>query len=94
MTVKLRYKKPDEEVSTKIVSTVKSNDIRKKNLSENFMFAASVAEYGMLLRDSEHKSNASYDQALELAKAAKGEDEDGYRQEFIKLVKSSQLLAK
>lgn len=94
MTVKLRYKKPDEEVSTKIVSTVKANDIRKKNLSENFMFAASVAEFGMLIRDSEHNFNASYEQALELAKASKGEDEDGYRQEFIKLVKSSQLLAK
>ena len=94
MTVKLRYKKPDEEVSTKIVRTVKDKELRRGTMSDNFIFAASVAEFGMLLRDSEHKANASYEQALSLAKSAKGDDEDGYRQEFIKLLKTSQLLAR
>jgi len=94
MTVKLRYKKPDEEISTKIVRTVKEKELRRGTMSNNFSFAASVAEFGMLLRDSEHKANASYEQALSLAKSAKGADEYGYRQEFIKLLKTAQLLAK
>ena len=93
MSVKLRYKQPDEEASTKIVKTIPVKPEREANLSENFIFAASVAEFGMLLRDSEHKANASYDQALSLAKSAKGEDEEGYRQEFIRLIKKSRLMA-
>jgi len=94
MTVKLRYKKPDEEVSTKIVRTVKDKELRRGTMSDNFSFAASVAEFGMLLRDSEHKANASYEHALSLAQSSKGDDEYGYRQEFIKLLKTSQLLAR
>ena len=93
MTVKLRYKNPDEDQSIKIVKTMPMNPAREDNRSENFLFAASVAQFGMILRDSEHKANASYDQALSLAKTGKGEDEAGYRQEFIRLIKKSRLMA-
>jgi Ca-activated chloride channel homolog len=92
MTVKLRYKKPDEDVSNLIVKRITENDIRTKEMSENFKFAASIAEFGMLLRDSEHKGTATYASALTLAKQAKGEDEFGYRTEFIKLVEIASLL--
>jgi len=93
MTVKFRYKAPDGDVSKLIEHPVKDTRTGLERLSANFRFAASVAQFGMLLRDSEFKSGASYDNVLELARKAKGLDEEGYRSEFIKLVKEAQLLA-
>ena len=61
--------------------------------SHNFKFASAVAEFGMLLRDSEFKSQASYDNVLGLANSAKGSDSEGYRSEFVQLVKKASLLA-
>ncbi len=89
MQVKIRYKKPGEETSILLTTPV---DSRNKTASDNLRFAAAVAEYGMLLRGSEFKGNSSYRQALELARNAKGSDENGYRAEFIKLMEVSQLL--
>ena len=94
MTVKLRYKKPDENVSKLIVRRVKVNDIKKSQVSDNFIFAASVAEFGMLLRDSKHKENSSFTQVLRMAKQSKGNDEYGYRNDFIKMVETAELLMK
>ena len=48
----------------------------------------------MLLRESDNKANASYEQVVKLAEEATGDDPEGYRKEFIRLVKSAQLLAK
>ena len=59
-----------------------------------FRLAASVAQFGMLLRNSEFKSKASYTGVLNLARKAKGNDEEGYRSEFVRLVESAQLLTK
>lgn len=92
MTVKLRYKKPDEDVSKLIVQRVKVSDIKKSNTSDNFNFAVSVAEFGMLLRDSEYKENSSFTQVLRIAKQSKGKDEYGYRSDFIKMVETAELL--
>lgn len=92
MNVKLRYKAPDGDVSKLIVQPVKQATSSFENASENFRFSASVAEFGLLLRASEFKKNASYKQVIELAKNAKGEDEDGYRSEFIQLVKAAAAL--
>ena len=61
--------------------------------SDNFRFSAAVAEFGMLLRDSKFKADASFEQVLNLARKAKGDDENGYRAEFIRLVESAQLLS-
>ena len=61
--------------------------------SENFRFAAAVAQFGLLLRDSEYKGRASYAGVLALAEKARGQDPEGYRVEFINLVKSAQLLS-
>lgn len=94
LTVKLRYKKPDEDVSKLIVYKVTRKDIGKSIASENFSFAASVAEFGMLLRDSEFKAESDFNHVLSLAMSAKGKDEYGYRSEFLKLVETAQLLQK
>jgi len=94
MTVKLRYKKPDGDVSKLIVQSVKAVDIQFADPSENLRFAGAVAEMGMLLRDSEYKGSANYSQLLKRAKNSKGPDSEGYRAEFIRLVEKAQLLGR
>ena len=94
LTVKFRYKAPDGDVSNLIEHPVLDKQIAIARTSDNFRFAASVAQFGMLLRNSEFKSNASYSDVLNLARKAKGHDEEGYRSEFVRLVESAQLLAK
>ncbi len=54
--------------------------------SQDFKFAAAVASFGMVLRDSPYKGSANLERALEWAQAGKGEDRHGYRQEFIRLI--------
>jgi Ca-activated chloride channel family protein len=61
-------------------------------LSPNIGFAASVAEFGMLLRKSEHKGRATWSSVLDLARRFRGEDLDGYRAEFIRLVELASAL--
>ncbi len=88
MTIKFRYKKPDGDVSKLIVHPlIDSNTILSKT-SDNFRWSASVAAFGMLLRDSEYIKNFSYDAVVQMAQHARGEDKEGYRIEFINMVKS------
>jgi len=94
MTVKLRYKKPDEDKSTKIVRTVRTSSPSKTRVSDNFRFASSVAAFGMLLRKSEQVSHLSFEEVINWAQAGKGNDPDGYRQEFITLATKAQLLVR
>ena len=94
LTVKFRYKAPGGDTSKLIEHPVKDKQIPLAQTSDNFRFAASVAQFGMLLRNSEFKSNASYDMVIRMARKAKGADSEGYRAEFIKLVSSAQTLAK
>ena len=93
MTVKIRYKKPGEETSRLMENIMKDNYFTEKH-SVNYSLATSVAEFGMLLRGSEHKGQASWKHVKELALAGKGKDTDGYRQEYIKLVEIASLLSK
>lgn len=94
LTIKFRYKKPNEDVSKLIVHPVLDNNNSFESTSDNFKFSASVAEFGLLLRNSSFKENASYKQTIELAKQSKSNDEDGYRAEFVHLVQSAAELAK
>ncbi|MCC3605797.1 MAG: VWA domain-containing protein [Microcoleus sp. PH2017_29_MFU_D_A] len=92
MQVKLRYKNPNETVSQLITQSVIDKPVKLENASANFRFAAAVAAFGMVLRDSEYKGAASFDQVLRLASQAKGEDKEGYRAEFIRLVENCKTL--
>jgi Ca-activated chloride channel family protein len=92
LTVKLRYKKPDGDKSILLSTVVKNSDTQWQGSSENFRFSAAVAEFGMLLRKSSFKSDANYEQVINLAKGAKGSDEEGYRSEFIQLVKACKAM--
>ncbi|MEA3447715.1 MAG: von Willebrand factor type A domain-containing protein [Bacteroidota bacterium] len=92
LTLKLRYKAPDEEKSRLITKNLKKSDVYTTSVSDNFNQAASVAMFGMLLRDSEFKADANYSTTLELAKSARGDDAFGYRQEYITMVESARYL--
>ena len=94
LIIKFRYKAPKSDVSKLITHPVLDNNISLESTSDNFKFSAAVAEFGLLLRNSSFKENASYTQTIQLVKDSKENDEDGYRAEFLQLVKSASLLAK
>ena len=93
MSVKLRYKQPDSNESKLLTKAVGVGSFSDRP-SENFNFAAAVAEFGMLLRNSEFKGNASYKHVLKRAKSAKGKDDSGYRAEFIQMIDLAESLSK
>ncbi len=85
LTVKMRYKKPDADESILMTKIVNNNLISDKETSDTFRFAAAVAGYGLLLKDSQYKADCNWRQVIELANGAIGKDPDGYRREFITL---------
>jgi Ca-activated chloride channel family protein len=93
MTIKLRYKKPDEDVSRLIVHALADSNTTLSKASDNFRWSASVAAFGMLLRESEYCKGFTYEQVVQLASGSRGADEEGYRIEFINMVKSFGLMA-
>ncbi|MBL8013996.1 MAG: DUF3520 domain-containing protein [Candidatus Omnitrophica bacterium] len=92
MTVKLRYKEPKGKVSKFIKKTVSSNDLYKRVDSDNLRFASAVAEFGLLLKNSPYRGQASYEHVLSQVLNSK-RDEKGYRMEFADLVKQAQMLS-
>jgi len=92
LTVKLRYKQPDGKTSTLYEEPVKGKLLGDRSTTENFRFSAAVAEFGLILRDSEYKEDASIEQIISLAQGGRGEDAEGYRGEFIKLVRTAETL--
>ncbi|MBX2964637.1 MAG: von Willebrand factor type A domain-containing protein [Cyclobacteriaceae bacterium] len=88
MTVKFRYKHPESETSKLIVQPMMDNGVALNQTSDNFRWSAAVAAFGMLLRESEYVKSYSYNDVVALAQGAKGLDKEGYRIEFINMVKS------
>ena len=93
LTIKFRYKQPDGDISKLIEHAVNYKPSLLANTSSNFRFASAVAEFGMLLRNSEFKQSSSQ-QAWLRAKDAVGNDDEGYRTEFLQLVKNAQSIVK
>ncbi|WP_347158832.1 vWA domain-containing protein [Pontibacter chitinilyticus] len=93
LTLKLRYKDPNGSQSKLLTHTVAAQAIAANKTSDNFRFSAAVAACGMLLRNSALKADATFPMVLQLAEGARGEDKEGYRIEFINLVKSMHLLS-
>ncbi len=90
-TVQLRYKEPTGTRSRLLTHPVRA----RGNVREprgDFRFAVAVAGFGMVLRDSEYRGSATLSQVLDLARGAEGEDEDGERAEFVRLVEAAKLL--
>lgn len=93
MTVKLRYKQPDGQKSQLIERAVNDSDRALDQTSDNFRWAAAVAEFGLLLRDSNFKGQSDYTHAQKLAEGAKGTDPNGYRRELIDMIGTMRSLA-
>ena len=89
MTVKLRYKEPDGDASRLMTMSVSNRETRTPR---HVGFAAAVAEFGMLLGRSEHRGQATYSQAITMARANRGADPSGYRSEFIRLIELASAL--
>ena len=89
MTIKLRYKQPDGDTS-RLISVAVHN--QSGELTPNLGFASAVAEFGMLLRKSEFKGQATWSTAQELGRRFRGEDPDGYRAELVRLIELASAL--
>ncbi|QEG37281.1 vWA domain-containing protein [Bythopirellula goksoeyrii] len=92
LTLKLRYKLPDADTSTKIEFPITDKGESFADASDDFKFASTVASFGMLLRSSQYSGNATYDTVLETASTASSRDPHGYRAEFMDLVRIAKQL--
>jgi Ca-activated chloride channel family protein len=83
--VKVRYKRPQGSTSRLIEHPVRDSGDR---VSEDFTFAAAVAGFGMLLRESEYRGSINADRVLSMASDCLGDDPGGYRQGFVEMVRA------
>ncbi|MBD8082738.1 vWA domain-containing protein [Chryseobacterium caseinilyticum] len=87
-TVKFRYKKPDGDTSSEIVQIVKNSNENLSSASDDFKFASAVAWFGLVLRNSDLIKNKDLKEVEKLGKKGRGNDEDGYRAEYVRLVET------
>jgi len=92
LTVKLRYKEPKANTSELISQVLPWKEQQIINMPEDFQLASAVAAFGLILRNSRFKGDASYDNVLAIAQKAKGDDPEGYRAEFVQLVKKAKMI--
>lgn len=93
MTVKLRYKQPQGDVSQLIERPVMDSVRQVSSASNDFRWSAAVAAFGMILRDSPHRGDVTCATVLDMAQGAVANDASGYRAEFVELVKRAQALS-
>jgi Ca-activated chloride channel family protein len=92
LTLKMRYKQPEGDTSKKLEWPATDDGQAFSAASQDFQFAAAVAGFGLLLRDSQYKGNLTYGAVMEVAQSAVGEDKQGYRAEFVELVRKAKQL--
>jgi Ca-activated chloride channel family protein len=92
LTVKFRYKAPDADNSQLMEEVVMDKNVSIAKSSDNFRWSAAVATFGMLLRNSEFKGEATYELCKKLAAEARGKDNEGYRAEMIRLMETVSLM--
>ncbi len=93
--LRIRYKKPGEDKSILLQEPLLVSDSKASvdQASDDFRFSAGVAGFGLLLKDSSYMNNYGFDQVIALAKSGEGNDEGGYRAEFIRLIKMTKELS-
>jgi Ca-activated chloride channel family protein len=92
LTLRIRYRNVDGEQNRLIEVPLVDSGKSFNAASTDYRFAASVAAFGMILRDSPHKGAVSLDSVIEMAQASRGQDRNGDRQEFITLVQKVRAL--
>jgi len=92
--VKVRYKLPGETASRLVDHPVRASSARKTlaAVPEDQRFAVAVAAFGQRLRGEPELADFQYAQIAELANGARGADNDGYRAEFVRLVRMADAL--
>ena len=90
LTVKIRYKAPEGDVSRKLEFPLVDGGGAFASAGADFKFAAAVAAWGMLLRESPHAGSATYADVLSWAEDGLAADPDGHRAEFVELVRQTQ----
>ena len=93
-TIKFRYKNPDGDTSSEIVQVVKNSNENLSSASDDFKFASSVAWFGLVLRNSDLIKNKDLIDVEKLGKKGRGNDDEGYRAEFVRLVEAYRNLNK
>ncbi|MEO8074341.1 MAG: VWA domain-containing protein [Acidobacteriota bacterium] len=92
LTVKLRYKEPNETESKLLTQGLLDRGNSIENASDNLKFASAVAEFGMIMRDSHYKGNANFGNVSNLAENSLGSDLKNYRRDFLTLVGKARRL--
>jgi len=92
LVLKLRYKQPEGDTSTLIEFPVTDSGKPFSQADQDFQFAAGVAAFGMLLRNSPHKGDATFAAVAEIAAGGVKDDDSGYRKEFLRLVAKAKQL--
>jgi Ca-activated chloride channel family protein len=92
LTMKLRYKMPGQDESQLMEHVVYDSGATFDQVDQEFQFAAAVAGFGMLLRDSDHHGDWNYDSVMEVAQSSIGSDPHGFRKEFVELVSIARML--
>jgi Ca-activated chloride channel homolog len=91
--LRLRYKEPSSDTSQLITAAVNDEGKSIYEATPDSQFAAAVAEFGMLLKHSQYNGNATYADVLALARAMRGSDLEGYREELLRMVETSRALS-
>lgn len=92
LTIKLRYKRPDGDKSHLLVHTLSGKAVALNKSGSDFRWSASVAAFGMLLTESQYINDWTCDDVISLAEGARGEDSEGYRIEFVNMIKNYRLV--
>lgn len=92
LSVKLRYKEPNQNASKLLTQGLLDSEKSIENASDNLRFASSVAEFGLLLRNSRYKGNSSFDNLTILAENSFGSDLKNYRSDFVSLIRKAKRL--
>jgi Ca-activated chloride channel family protein len=90
--VQLRYKLPDENASREVSATVNDRGRAFSEAAEDFRFAAAAAGFALVLRQSEHRGDATLERIEQIATEASGYDPRGHRAEFVEIVRSARRL--
>ncbi len=92
LTLKIRYKEPSGDVSRKLEFPLIDRGAKFAAASADFKFAAAVAGFGLILRDSPYKGTATLTDVANWANAGIADDPGGHRSEFVDLVKQTEAL--
>ncbi len=91
-TLRVRYKDPGATKSQEVDKAIRDDGRSFYEATPDTQFAAAVAEFGMLLRGSQHRGSASWDDLTSLARTLRGEDLAGDREELLRLLDTSRTL--